>query len=164
MKNGILTEICDRCFNCERLHGQPEDDGWYPIAWITAQSSSYCAIPTPTQGLEEFLGNWSASSGIVVGTSTGGSNILGISTQVSLYFTSTSLHAAVSATTTGSMSPGSETSSPTAGGDSGTLSGVAVGSSTVTASQPASTSSGAVIRLKLSALLALVVFVIACTI
>ncbi|MCJ1414649.1 CSN-associated deubiquitinating enzyme Ubp12 [Xylographa parallela] len=132
-KGALFFEYLAGCFNCERLHGQPEDDGWYPIAWITAQSSSYCAIPTPTQGLEEFLGNWSASSGIVVGTSTGGSNVLGNSTQVSLYFTSTSLHVVLPATTTGAMSPGSETSNPTAGDNSGTSSRIAVGSSTLTA-------------------------------
>ena len=100
----------------------------------------------------------------MVGTSTGGSNVLGNSTQVSLYFTSTSLRVAASATPTGAMSPGSETSNPTAGGHFGTSSRAIVGSSTMTASQPASTSNGASIRLKLSALFALVVFTGACVI
>ncbi|MCJ1390087.1 CSN-associated deubiquitinating enzyme Ubp12 [Xylographa bjoerkii] len=136
-KGALFFEYLEGCFNCERLHGQPEEDGWYPIAWVTAQSSSYCAIPTPKAGLEDFLGNWSASSGIVVGTSTGGSNILGTSTQVSLYFTSTPLHVAVSATTTEATGSGSDISTPTAGKVSGTSSKVAVGSSTVTGSQPA---------------------------
>ncbi|MCJ1283811.1 CSN-associated deubiquitinating enzyme Ubp12 [Xylographa opegraphella] len=132
-KGALFFEYLAGCFDCERLHGQPDGDGWYPTAWITAQSSSYCAIPTPTQGLEEFLGDWSASSGIRIGTSTGGSNVLGNSTQVSLYFTSTSLYVAVSATTTGTMGPNSGTSKSTAGGDSGTLSRVGAASSTVAA-------------------------------
>ncbi|MCJ1476654.1 CSN-associated deubiquitinating enzyme Ubp12 [Lambiella insularis] len=93
-QGAMFFEYLAGCFNCERLAGADQDDNaWYPVQYIASQSYSFCAIPTPSQGLAQFLGNWTASSGINIGTSTGGSNILGTSTQVSLYFTSTSLPA-----------------------------------------------------------------------
>ena len=159
---GWLTTGFNRCFNCERLHGQPETDGWYPIAWVTVQSSSYCAIPTPTQGLADFLGNWSASSGIVVGTSTGGLDVLGTSTQVSLYFTSTPLSVAASTTPTGATGSGGGVAISTAGVVSGTASKVAVASTMGSGSQPSSTSSGWILKSRGPVLLSAAALGVAC--
>lgn len=119
---------------CVRLHGVPVNgySGWQPVQYISAISSSYCRAPTATQILDDFLSNWTASSSIDIGTSTLDVDVLGASTEVSLYFTLTS-----SATTTAmtGSAKGTATSgvaaSPT-GKDSasGAVTGSATGSAT----------------------------------
>ena len=101
---------------CERLHGAPlggSESGWQPVQYLSAVSSSYCGAPTATQALDDFLSNWALASTIAIGTSTGGVNVLGTSTEVSLYFTLSST--------------GSTTASGTSAKSTGTTTGVAAG-------------------------------------
>jgi hypothetical protein len=148
-KNVQVTYTYHRCFNCARLHGEPLSRGdWYPIQYITAQSSSYCALAAPTEGLQSFIANWTASSGIDIGTSTGGIDVLGTSTQVGLYFTSTPvMGGSVAARTTASEitetgSGGAAASSKFMGGiNAGPLTSTTGPSATATSSsKPATTS------------------------
>ena len=134
------------------MHGAPLDgeSGWEPVQYLFAQSSAYCAQPTPSLGLTDYLAQVMPTSSIAVGTSTGGIDVLGTSTQVGLYFTSTPVNAAnvagssnaVTTSTTGSgTSTGSPTGTVTNSGTSATNGGASVtGTSTSTGSSTTSSS------------------------
>ena len=121
----FANRVIHSCFECQRLHGIPDlqhNGTWYPAAYVQAQSSQYCAQASPTRALEDFLGNWTASATISVGTSTGGTDVLGTATDVSLYFTTTPLSAptsassgtgATTASTTASVAPSTSTPAAT---------------------------------------------------
>ena len=114
------------CNECQRLHGIPDlqhNGSWYPAAYVQAQSSQYCAQASPTQALEDFLGNWTASATISVGTSTGGTDVLGTATDVSLYFITTTPLSAPASTSSGT----------------GVTAGITTGSVAASTSTPAAT-------------------------
>ncbi|MCJ1244515.1 hypothetical protein MMC30_001713 [Trapelia coarctata] len=143
-----LFEALAGCGECERKHGQRIGDGWIPVEWISAQSSSYCALPSPTVNLDSFFETWAPASSIDFGTRTGGINVLGTSTEVGLYFTSTPIAAAASATITGAtVTGGSSTTKAVVACSSGvgicagapSSSTGAVGSATASGSSPATT-------------------------
>ncbi|KAL8873157.1 MAG: hypothetical protein Q9174_001326 [Haloplaca sp. 1 TL-2023] len=97
------------CSECRRLHGASAKnvDNFAPVQYIKAFSSAYCAQPSSNAtALLDYATVWTSTATIDLGTSTGGTNVLGSSTAVSLY---TSL-AANSASNTNS--PSASTSAP----------------------------------------------------
>ncbi|KAL8939442.1 MAG: hypothetical protein Q9216_003348 [Gyalolechia sp. 2 TL-2023] len=89
---------------CRRLHGASAEniDDYAPVPYISAFSSAYCAQPSSNPlALFQYATVWTSTALIELGTSTGGLDVLGTSTDVSLYMYAASTTAATS------MTPGS---------------------------------------------------------
>jgi len=162
----VLTMVIYSCGECERKHGQRIGDGWIPVEYISAQSSSYCALASPTVNLDSFFETWAPASSISIGTRTGRVNDLGTSTEVGLYYTSTPVTAAgAGATTTGATVTGgsSTTKAVTCSSGVGICAGApssstaASGSTTASGSSPGTTSNSSAATLKISGFLVAVV-------
>ncbi|KAI4125447.1 MAG: hypothetical protein LQ347_005377 [Umbilicaria vellea] len=135
---GPFWQYLDGCMECARLHGAPlnaSNPDWTPVQSLSAISSSYCGAATATQALDDFLTNWTATatSIIDIGTITGGVDVLGTSTDVSLYFTLTSTGATTVTTSGGATGTGAAGVAATNTGKdaaSGLVTGSATGSVT----------------------------------
>ena len=75
-----------------------------------------------TQAIDDFLGNWTASSTISLGTSTEGTDVIGDKTDISYYFTSTSGSTPATITSSGSRGTSSATGSKSTSAGSSTAS------------------------------------------
>jgi hypothetical protein len=149
-------------------------DGWIPVEWISAQSSSYCAMPSPTVILQNFMETWAPASEIDFGTRTGGVNDLGTSTDVSLYFTSTPIKgtAAVATTTGAAVTVAGSTTKAVITCTSGvgvcagapSSSGALDGSTTASGSAPAATLNSSAAGLRISGVLVAVIVGMLCLI
>ncbi|KAL8682568.1 MAG: hypothetical protein Q9186_001421 [Xanthomendoza sp. 1 TL-2023] len=87
------------CSECRRLHGASAQntDNYAPAPYVKAFSAAYCAqVSSKAAALLDYATIWTSTDTIDLGTSTGGSDVLGSSTDVSLYTASTT--AAVSTT------------------------------------------------------------------
>ncbi|KAL8998480.1 MAG: hypothetical protein Q9188_006095 [Gyalolechia gomerana] len=99
------------CSECRRLHGASAEniEDYAPVPYIRAFSSAYCAQPSSNPlALSQYATVWTSTASIELGTSTGGSDVLGTSTDVSLYMYTASMTAAASMTprsSTGISSP-----------------------------------------------------------
>lgn len=170
----VLTWLLYSCCECERKHGLPMGDGWIPVEWISAQSSSYCAMPSPTVILQNFMETWAPASEIDFGTRTGGVNDLGTSTDVSLYFTSTPIKgtAAVATTTGAAVTVAGSTTKAVITCTSGvgvcagapSSSGALDGSTTASGSAPAATLNSSAAGLRISGVLVAVIVGMLCLI
>ncbi|KAL8833514.1 MAG: hypothetical protein Q9170_004231 [Blastenia crenularia] len=99
------------CSDCRRLHGASAEniDDYAPVPYIKAFSSAYCAQPSSHPvALLDYATLWTSTASINLGTTTGGSDVLGTSTEVSLYVTSI-------ASSTSTASGGSASASGTNG-------------------------------------------------
>ncbi|KAL8689917.1 MAG: hypothetical protein Q9218_004521 [Villophora microphyllina] len=81
------------CSECRRLHGASVENlnDYAPAPYVKAFSSAYCAqAPSSAAALLDYATIWTSTGTVNLGTSTGGSDVLGSSTAVSLYAASTS--------------------------------------------------------------------------
>ncbi|KAL8721029.1 MAG: hypothetical protein Q9225_002202 [Loekoesia sp. 1 TL-2023] len=72
------------CSECRRLHGASAEniEDYAPVPYIKAFSSAYCAQPTSDPvALYDYATIWTSTASINLGTSTGGSDVLGTSTD-----------------------------------------------------------------------------------
>lgn len=101
----------------------------YPTSLVTTTPTIAMASPktanTTITALKDYATNWSGTDTIDLGTSTGGSNVLGSSTDVSLYTVSPTAATSTTGATTSTISP----SGTTAGQASMTGSAASTGSS-----------------------------------
>lgn len=104
--------------DCERLHGAPANGMWVPQQYISMVSSKYCARPV-TQGFDDFFGNLTESTSVDYGTSTGGVDVIGNKTDVSLYFTASSGSSGAGTMTTASGSASTTNSNKASAGSTG---------------------------------------------
>ncbi|KAA6414179.1 MAG: hypothetical protein FRX48_02541 [Lasallia pustulata] len=144
---GLYWQYLSGCMECERLHGAPLNSSWQPVQYLSAESSSYCGAATATLGLNQFLSRWTPTSTIAIGTSTGGVDVLGTSTEVSLYFN------LVSTTATAASSQSTDTTGVAASSatqDAATVS--TTGSTTGSATAVSTTTNSAATGLRVSAM------------
>ncbi|MCJ1356251.1 MAG: hypothetical protein MMC33_006245 [Icmadophila ericetorum] len=83
------------CWNCETLHGdyQVAFDNY---AYVYQLSQAYCEQSPASLGFFDFSSGWSSSLTIDISPHSTPLNVLGTSTQISLYFTTTPIDAPVS--------------------------------------------------------------------
>lgn len=129
--------------DCERLHGAPADGSWIPRTYISMASSSYCSS-SATRGLNDFFGNMTKSTSIDYGTSTGGVDVIGNKTDVSLYYTASSGSSGTGTVTTTSGSASTTGSSKASAGSTGGSAAALATTGSNTASLSAVTSTGTV--------------------
>jgi hypothetical protein len=86
--------------------------------YISMASSSYCSS-SATRGLNDFFGNMTKSTSIDYGTSTGGVDVIGNKTDVSLYYTASSGSSGTGTVTTTSGSASTTGSSKASAGSTG---------------------------------------------
>ncbi|KAL8969770.1 MAG: hypothetical protein Q9183_001835, partial [Haloplaca sp. 2 TL-2023] len=111
----------EHCSECRRLHGASAKnvDNFAPVQYIKAFSSAYCAQPSSNATpLLDYATVWTSTATIDLGTSTGGSNVLGSSTAVSLY-TGLAANSASSTNSPSGSSPAAAESTTTPDASSG---------------------------------------------
>lgn len=84
---------CQACFD---LHGGREGFHWFPAAYVSAASSSYCSARPATTDFENFVSSWAATQTQVQIVNTTASNVLGTQTAMSAYYTYSTETASVS--------------------------------------------------------------------
>ncbi|KAL8808646.1 MAG: hypothetical protein Q9200_004162 [Gallowayella weberi] len=96
------------CSECRRLHGASARnmDNYAPAPYVKAFSAAYCAqVPSRAAALLDYATIWTSTGTIDLGTSTGGSDVLGSSTDVSLYTASTTAATSTTVATTTARVP-----------------------------------------------------------
>lgn len=128
-ENHLADPSCfGSCSECRRLHGASVEnlEDYAPGLYVKAFSFAYCAqAPSSPAALLDYATIWTSTATIDLGTSTGGSDVLGSSTAVSLYAplaalaTSTSISTTSSSSQTGSVQGSQTGSGPEASSSSG---------------------------------------------
>jgi hypothetical protein len=93
----LIESSNNRCMACSLSHGATIAPSVYPVPLVSLQSYSYCMLTSSYQALEPYLASWTPDPTLLADllsqTSlfTGGVDLLGASTDVSLYFTYTTV-------------------------------------------------------------------------
>ncbi|CAF9910846.1 MAG: hypothetical protein GOMPHAMPRED_007204 [Gomphillus americanus] len=131
------------CSNCFREHGALGSYGAYNKDFISSLSSSYCHVPSPSKNFGQFLTSFQANK-VTPTADASTSNILGTSTDVSLYYTTRLVGGFANGTTNGTTAGAGTggTAAPTGGYNATTSVPLGTGTSAITTT-PSSGSGGA---------------------